>query len=96
MNFEEQTIKEFERRGAEDVQRRLQSGLIAASQIQLALDWLREQDAAAAERDKWMRSQTMKSEMAEKRKRTTIDKIIIALAASTLIAQVLSWLCPRH
>jgi len=95
MTFDEQTRADFEAEGPEAVRLRVQSGLVGTGQIAAALQWLREQDAEAAARANAIRSQTIRSETAEKRKRTIIDAIIIVLAASTLIAQVLSWLYPR-
>ena len=96
MNFDEQSIADFEKRGVEDIRLRLQSRVIGDRQIQLALDWVREQDAAAAALAKWTRSQTMKLETAEKRKTAIINMTIAGLALSTLIVGILSWLFPRH
>ena len=96
MNFREQTIAEFEEAGPDQVRLKVQSGLIAPSQIEIALQWLREKDASAARQAEAWRTQEASTLSAAKKAQRTANAIIIGIAASSLIVGILGWLCPRH
>ena len=92
MNVDEQTIAEFEQSGVDSVRLRLQSGLIGASQIQPALDWLREKDAAAlAEQARCDQTETSNAKF------TRVMLIATTISAIlTLIVSLLDRCSPPH
>jgi hypothetical protein len=96
MNFDEQTIAEFEEAGVEDVRLRLQMGLIGSGQISLALQWLREKDAEAARQARACRDQAARAARQEKKMLARSNATIILIATLTLLISIAAWLFPRN
>jgi hypothetical protein len=96
MTFEQQTIDEFERAGVRDVRLRVQAGLIALDQLEIALRWIREKEAEAARQAESRRIQEALTANAEKKALARSNRIIMVISGLTFIVSLLSWLFPKR